>query len=99
MLATRVFGADHRVEDADDVYWHLSQGTVEGLPELFVTCGTEDLLIDENRRFVAACEAVGVPVTSSFGHGHHDWDYWDANIRDALRFFAARRKALLELPV
>ncbi len=32
----------------------------------------------------AACTAAGVPVTTSFGPGEHDWAYWDDRIQDVL---------------
>ncbi len=97
MLATRVFGPDHHVEDADDVFWHLEQAQVEGLPDLFVACGTEDVLLGENRRFVKECRSANVPVTSKFDRGRHEWAYWDAKIQEAIAFFAERRAAQLQL--
>lgn len=54
------------------------------VPELFVSCGTEDALLDENLRFVNAAEAAGLPIKSTFTPGGHDWDYWNESIRAVL---------------
>jgi putative tributyrin esterase len=54
------------------------------LPRLYVCCGTEDVLYDENVMFCDACRARGVPLTVDFGPGEHDWGYWDAKIQDVL---------------
>jgi S-formylglutathione hydrolase FrmB len=55
-----------------------------------VSCGTQDLLIGSNRAFVDACTTRGVPVTSSFGPGEHEWGYWDAGIQDVLAWLPLR---------
>jgi S-formylglutathione hydrolase FrmB len=53
-------------------------------PRLYVACGTEDPLYADNQTFIAACQAKGVPVTTEFGPGQHEWGYWDARIQDVL---------------
>ena len=51
---------------------------------LHVSCGTEDALVEGNRRFVATPARSRHPVTTSFGPGEHEWGYWDARIQDVL---------------
>ena len=58
------------------------------LPELLIDCGTEDFLIDDNRRVHAELESIGVPHEYREHPGAHDWDYWDEHVRDALAFHA-----------
>ncbi|MGK5442445.1 alpha/beta hydrolase [Micromonospora sp. URMC 105] len=53
-------------------------------PALYVACGTEDFLYEDNVRFVEAARARDVPVTVDFSPGDHDWAYWDEKIRDVL---------------
>jgi S-formylglutathione hydrolase FrmB len=95
-VAHRVFG-DRPLAGSDDDLLHLLNGVAPAgkvepaiassparLPRLYLCCGTGDPLYEENVRFVAACEAHAVPLTSEFGPGEHDWAYWDAKIQDVL---------------
>ena len=54
------------------------------LPELYACCGTEDELLEDNHRFLDAAGLRGVPVTTSFTPGEHEWGYWDAQIQKVL---------------
>ncbi|MEO5832714.1 MAG: alpha/beta hydrolase family protein [Nakamurella sp.] len=81
-MMQRLF-ADGVVAGSDDDLLHLL-GTVADPPALYVACGTEDYLVDDNHRFVNACAAADVELTSDFGPGAHDWAYWDATIQDVL---------------
>lgn len=80
----RIFGAAGPRDPDDELFALLDQADIAGLPQLSVHCGTEDFLIDENRAFVAACAAAGVPLRSSFSPGEHEWGFWDTHIRDVL---------------
>ena len=51
-------------------------------------CGTEDLLIEHNRRFVDAARASGLTVTTDFSPGEHEWGLWDAQLPAVLDFIA-----------
>ncbi|MET7751698.1 alpha/beta hydrolase family protein [Micromonospora sp. NPDC005367] len=53
-------------------------------PALYVACGTEDFLYEDNQHFVAAARDRGVPLTVEFSPGGHDWGYWDRKIQDVL---------------
>jgi S-formylglutathione hydrolase FrmB len=80
----RIFEDREPAGTPDDLRRLLTQAGTAGLPALHVSCGTEDALIEDNRAFVDACAAAGIPVTSSFGPGGHDWAYWDDRIQDVL---------------
>jgi putative tributyrin esterase len=62
----------------------LGQADPATVPQLYVCCGTEDPLYEENLAFRDACHAAGVPLTADFGTGEHAWDYWDAKIQQVL---------------
>jgi S-formylglutathione hydrolase FrmB len=80
----RVFG-DAPVRDSDDdLFWLLDRADPATVPSLFLACGTEDVLYADNAAFGDACGRVGVPVTTSFGPGEHDWAFWDARITEVL---------------
>src|SRR5262249_3311417 len=56
------------------------------LPALRIDCGTEDSLLEHNRRFHAHLETLGIPHQYAEFPGGHDWAYWDSHIRDTLSF-------------
>jgi S-formylglutathione hydrolase FrmB len=77
-----VFG-DRPVAGSPDDLLALLDGPADK-PALYVSCGTEDHLYDDNLRFVDAARSRNVPLTVDFGPGGHDWAYWDAKIQDVL---------------
>jgi putative tributyrin esterase len=83
-LFDRVFGDDPVAGGPDDLIWLLGHADTAALPRLYLSCGTEDELIDDNRVFRDACADAGIPVTADFGAGGHDWGYWDAKTQDVL---------------
>jgi S-formylglutathione hydrolase FrmB len=83
-LVAQVF-AGRRVGGGDEDLLHLvNTAKPAALPRLLLRCGTEDHLVKQNERFVAACAAAGVELDSGFGPGEHGWDYWDAQIQTVL---------------
>ncbi|AZI58173.1 esterase family protein [Nakamurella antarctica] len=103
-LLDRIFG-DTLIEGTnDDVGWLVQNfdqaagqiaerpAGLSGIvmPQLYMCCGTEDNLIQENEKFLALARRKGAPVTAGFGPGGHDWDYWDARIQDVLAWLPLR---------
>ncbi len=83
-LTARVFAGRDVAGSPDDLL-HLVATTDPGtLPRLMLRCGTEDHLVAQNERFVAACREHGVALDSGFGPGAHEWGYWDTEIRTVL---------------
>ncbi len=85
-LMERVFGDRPVVGTQDDLLELLrrAEPSPRDLPQLYLCCGTEDALYDENRAFRDEAAANGVPLTVDFGPGEHEWGYWDAKIQDVL---------------
>lgn len=54
------------------------------IPEIYMACGTEDFLIEENRDFHQHLTQLGVKHFYQEGSGTHDWSYWDAHIEQAM---------------
>ena len=52
----------------------------------FWRCGTDDILIEDNRRLHHACLDLAVQHQYREFSGGHTWDYWDLHIRYALAF-------------
>jgi S-formylglutathione hydrolase FrmB len=92
-LFERIFGDRPIAGGPDDIFWLLQQAELAALPALFVGCGTEDELIGDNRALAEACSAVGLPITTDFGPGEHDWAYWDDQIQRVLAWLPLRGAA------
>ena len=57
-----------------------------GLPELYLCCGTEDFLIEPNRAMHRFLEEQEVPHVYLEGPGIHDMVFWSAYIAKAIRW-------------
>jgi putative tributyrin esterase len=88
-VTERVFGDGPVAGTGDDLLWLVDQADVAALPRLYLACGTDDFLYDENVRFRDACRAKGVPLTVDFGPGDHEWGYWDTKIQEVLAWLGA----------
>ena len=89
-LARSILGDDSKLAERDDPYTLASLQTL--LPEsdrtrLYLAIGTEDFLYDDNRRFRAHLDRLGLSYVYEEGPGSHNWDFWDEYIQHALRFF------------
>ncbi len=58
------------------------------LPALHFDCGTEDVLLADNRSLAKALSFAGVAHEYLEFPGGHNWDYWEEHLPDTLRFFA-----------
>ena len=58
------------------------------LPKIGFDCGTEDWLIESNRKFHVHLSSLNIPHEYREHAGGHDWAYWDTHIKDALEFHA-----------
>ena len=77
-------------ETQDDLFGLLAAADPATLPALFLDCGTEDQLLDHNRRFLAAAEEHGVDLTPRLRPGAHTWEFWDQGIQDVLNWLPLR---------
>lgn len=72
----------------DDLPVLLRERLEEGvsLPRLYMSCGTEDFIYPANEAFYESARDLGAEITYEKFPGVHDWDYWDAHIKDVLRW-------------
>ena len=54
------------------------------LPELFLSIGTEDPLLSDNRSYHEFLEKNGVAHVYEEHSGGHTWEYWDGHLPDVL---------------
>jgi S-formylglutathione hydrolase FrmB len=81
-LFARVF--DGAPGEGDDLFALLAAADAPALPPLHVSCGTEDPLVDGNRRFVRAAQSIGARLTVDLRPGEHEWGFWDDEIQQVL---------------
>jgi S-formylglutathione hydrolase FrmB len=60
------------------------------IPHMYMCCGTEDFLIEQNRDFHAFLEENGVAHTYVENAGGHTWDYWDEHIVNVLAWLRGK---------
>ena len=54
------------------------------IPRMYLCCGTEDFLIEQNRDYHRFLLENGVEHTYAEGPGAHDWEFWDTYIHKVL---------------
>lgn len=91
----KVFGKPEEVENTNRhpeflVKQHLKEN--RKLPEMYFTCGTEDFLIEENRRWVRFLRDNNVEYTYTEGEGAHDWEFWRKCLEPAFEWLTAEPK-------
>ena len=58
-------------------------------PAIYFDCGVDDFLLEQNRKFHAHLDQLGVPHVYAEHPGNHNWAYWDEHITTALDFHFA----------
>lgn len=84
----RVFGPRPAGSRHDLVYLARKAARARQLPQLRIDCGTEDYLLELSRTFHARLTSLRIPHEYRESPGTHDWNYWDAQVREALAFHA-----------
>lgn len=56
-------------------------------PKLYLWCGTEDALIENNDRFHKHLCDLGIDHVYETSEGNHSWKWWDMHIQTALESF------------
>ncbi len=83
-FAESIFGDLSKVEDSDkNPKWLAEKLAGEGaaLPKIYLACGTEDSLLEGNRKLRDCLRAAGADVTYEEGPGGHEWNFWDRYIQ------------------
>ena len=91
-LLDKVFGgADNIKEEPHNLLKSVARigadkELLRDCPALYQACATEDVLYQDNLTFRDAALAAGLPLTYTEGPGGHEWGYWDACIKETLRW-------------
>ncbi|WP_314067839.1 alpha/beta hydrolase family protein [uncultured Vagococcus sp.] len=84
-----VFGSLEGVKGSDNDLLHLSSELIKrnrSVPRLFMWCGEQDFLYEQNQRALKHLEELGLEVTASFTEGDHSWVHWDEQIQVVLKW-------------
>lgn len=56
------------------------------IPQIYMSCGTEDSLLAANRALKEFFERQGAELTYVEAAGGHEWDFWNSQILEALKW-------------
>lgn len=75
--------AEKKIDGSGNDLFHLVEKAVKGkqkVPHLYMACGTEDFLYNDNLRFRNHLETHGVDHAYVEGPGDHSWAFWDHHV-------------------
>lgn len=75
---------DQGLKDTDADLLYLANRNKNSLPSLYLACGTEDFLFDENKVFIENCKQHDIPLEVELSPGTHEWGFWDEQIQKVL---------------
>ena len=67
--------------------WIVRKLAEEGkpLPDLYISCGEQDGLLEANQKFIGLLDELKIPYTWRTTPGGHDWDFWEQEIRHVIK--------------
>lgn len=86
---TSVFGRLDQLENSDNNPEYLIKKLKEEniqIPKIYMACGTEDFLLEENRAFYKFLTDEQVDVTYIEGPGAHTWEFWNAYLEPSIKW-------------
>lgn len=84
-----IFGDPASVPGSDNDLFALSEklkASGKPLPKLFMWCGTEDFLYQQNLKMRDHLNGLGYDLTYRETPGNHQWCYWDREIQNVLKW-------------
>lgn len=92
-----VYGEDESQTRRDnDIYKMVRETTpekIKSLPFIYLDCGTEDFLIQQNRDFATLLMEKKIPHEFRQLPGKHDWVFWDSQVQEFLEITAKTPKS------
>jgi putative tributyrin esterase len=83
--AERIFGDLDKIIGSDVDPEQLYKECKNNM-KIFMAIGTEDFLLEHNRRYKTFLESMGADITYFEEHGSHEWDFWDRNILKGIQW-------------
>jgi S-formylglutathione hydrolase FrmB len=88
-----IFGPELQVQGTSADLDHLAATAAKtaSRPRVFLSCGTEDELLNESRAFRDRLNQLQFDHTYEEHPGDHEWGYWDASIQRVLDWLPLRK--------
>lgn len=80
------FGDPAKLSENDDLF-ALARKLQDNPARIFLCCGTEDLMLGENRNFKKTLDDCGIKNEYHEAPGRHDWTYWEKVLPQVVDFF------------
>ena len=64
----------------------FGQGALVDLPKMYLAVGTDDVLLESNRRFDRMLTGYGIPHEYKEYPGEHTWDFWNERLAEVFDF-------------
>lgn len=71
----------------DDLFWLVEQNHKEKLPNLYISCGTDDFIYEATKAFTGHLDKLKVPYKYHEEPAVHHWSFWDSEIQSCLEWF------------
>jgi putative tributyrin esterase len=85
----QIFGNLDQLDDSENNPEYLvteRRKKGETIQPIFMACGTEDFLLNENHEFRDFLEKEGVKVTYKESTGIHEWKFWNEYLEPAIQW-------------
>lgn len=79
------------VHASNDLFKIVADATpekIKSLPFIYLDCGTEDFLFENNRQFVSRLIDKKIPHEYRELPGAHNWQFWDKQVQEFMRLAA-----------
>jgi len=77
----------YQMSKEENSVWGIVANNKGNLPKIRFDCGTEDPLLEHNRKLHQQFTEANINHIYEEFSGGHDWEYWQKNILGTLRFF------------
>ncbi len=82
-----IFGNDYERIDEGDLHNLLKDKCKGIMPNIYISCGSEDILLNESRRFHDSLSKSGVKYQYEEFTGNHEWNFWAVSLERMLASF------------
>lgn len=89
-LYVGVFGETSNYGTPNDLMYLIHQNINQNVtfPELYIACGTEDFLFEDNETLHKALNTLNIEHTYITAPGDHNWLFWDTFIKEVLSWLS-----------
>ena len=90
-----IFGDLRRLPGGRFDLFHLAEKLARAHmphPRFYQWCGTDDFLLEENRRFAGHADGLGLDLTYEESPGGHNWTSWDQQIQRVIEWLPLRHQ-------